>query len=270
MKTIKIFQIIFSIFFFTACVQPSNPPLANKEAPEASVGTDHTEVLIYGGPGSWKAEIDSLKTILYSHGVTYQELKPSQFNDLSLDELSKFKLVLFAGGDAPTVREALSVETRARIREAVQQRGLNYLGFCAGAWLAVAPAPAEGEVDVVYGLGVVNGPLLELNYLAKAGRSNSLDQARFPDGSQRKLLWYGGPITVDLPGTVLIRYSDGTAAASQVWSGKGLVIMSGLHPAADKPILNHLGLFDREAIAPEFAWSLIEAAIYQKPLPTFP
>lgn len=265
---------ISMLFFGVACTQPGAPIPPNTEqqlAPESSppVAADaRTDVLIYSGPGSWGAEIASLKEILFANGSTYEILSPQKLNRFTVEDYLKYKAILFAGGDAPTVRKVLSTETHARLREAVQVHGLNYIGFCAGAWLAVAPAPAPDE-DVVYGLGVVDGPVLTLNFLAKQNRNFALDYAIFPDGSRRHLLWYGGPITPDVPGGVIAKYSDGTPAITQIRSGKGLVIVSGLHPAANKKILTNVGLFTREAIAPEFAWALFESVIHNKPLPAF-
>lgn len=266
MKTI----VVGFLFLITlqSCVKPVADAPVEKVAPDSSVGLERTDVLIYSGPGSWRAEVEALKMILFSHGATYETLSPDQINKLSLQDFSKYRAILFAGGDAPTVCRALTTESHARIREAVQKKGINYLGFCAGAWLAVAPAAKPGE-DVVYGLGVVNAPLLKLNYLSLQGAHYALDNSIFPDGSQRKLLWYGGPVTLDLPGTVVAKYSDGTPAISQIKSGQGLVIMSGLHPAATKSILYYVGLYDREAIDPDFAWALLEAVITQKKLSTF-
>jgi glutamine amidotransferase-like uncharacterized protein len=225
-------------------------------------------VLIYSGEGSWGSEVESLEAILYSHGTTYQSVNASELDQLSLDQLSAYALIIFPGGDAPTVARNLSRETHARLRAAVQISGISYLGFCAGAWLAVSPAPAPGQ-DVSYGLGVVDGPIQSPNYLSKQGLEFAIVRAQFPGGRERELLWYGGPITPDLPNGVIAKYPDGTPAITQIHSGNGFVIVSGLHPTATGPILDVLGLSAPEAIAPDFAWALLDSAIRQKELPAF-
>lgn len=257
---------IFCLVFFVGCVQPTAP--ASDNLPDTIAGTEKTDVLIYGGPGTWRAETESLKKILLNHGATYEVVTNSQLDSFKVSDYLKFRAILFVGGDAPTVRNALNTDTHANIRRAVQQGGLGYLGFCAGAWLAVAPTPDPGN-DVVYGLGVVSGPVLQLNYLAKQGKEHALDEAIFPDGSHRKLLWYGGPITPEIPNGVVARYSDGTPAISQIKSGKGFVIISGLHPAATQPILDYLHLYEREAIYPDFAWQMLNGVIHKQPLSAF-
>ncbi|OFZ30663.1 MAG: hypothetical protein A2622_13415 [Bdellovibrionales bacterium RIFCSPHIGHO2_01_FULL_40_29] len=262
---------IFCLFTFTACVRPIEtiPVEVEDVLPDSTATPSSTTVLIYGGPGSWKAEIAALKNILFHQSLSYEVLKPNEINQMMESDYAKYKAIIFAGGDAPTVRQALSLQTRHYIRRAVQTQGLNYLGFCAGAWLAVAPEPAPGQ-DVVYGLGVIDGPVQELTQLSKMGLKYALDRSIFPDGSQRNLLWYGGPITPNHAGSIVAKYSDGTAAISQIRSGKGLVVISGLHPAATKGILKSLDINDKEASAPDFAWSLLEAVIHDKLLPTFP
>lgn len=250
---------------------PAQAPASEPErplAPHSNPGGAHTDALLFTGPSAWGAEVESLEEILYSHGTTYREVTPAQLEAMSLTELASFSALVIPGGDAPTMTRSMSAATHAKLREAVQEQGLNYLGFCAGAWLAVAPAPAPGE-DVVYGLGLVNGPVQELTALARQGREFAIAQALFPGGNKRNLLWYGGPITPDIPRGVVAKYPDGTPAISQLHSGKGFVVISGLHPAATLGVLNVLGLQEREAIAPEFAWQLLEAVIAQKELPTF-
>ncbi len=263
------FYLFILLILFTGCVKPSASAPREENSPDTSTSGTHGDVLIYGGPGSWRAEIESLKKILLAHDVSYRVLAAAELDRLVQEDFQQFSAIVFAGGDAPTVRNSLQLKTRVNIRNAVQFYGLSYLGFCAGAWMAVAPEPLNGEVDVSYGLGIVYGPILQLTFLAKQGLPHALDNAFFPNGSRRKLLWYGGPITLDLPGTVVAKYSDGTPAISQVYSGKGLVVISGLHPAATKSILLNVGLFESEAIAPEFAWALLDAVINRKRLTVF-
>ncbi len=263
-------KLILSFIFattLTSCNLRSTNSSANS-APSINPGVDRTDVLIYGGIGSWRPEINSLKETLYSNGATYNEVKAPELDRMPLNDLIKYRLLVIPGGDAETVTKHLSPHTHARLREAVQIEGLDYLGFCAGAWLAVAPAPPPGK-DVSYGIGFVDGPIQQTNFLYNQGFGFALTTAFFPDGTKRNQLWYGGPITPDVPGGVIAKYSDGTPAISQIWSGKGLVIISGLHPTATKSILTRLGIFDTEAIAPDLAWKILDAGINKKKLSAF-
>lgn len=262
-----------ALLLLGACAMPSNPgpPPAAQVArpPSAHRDGSHADVLLFAGASIWTSEVDSLANILIDHQATYQEVNSAELNAMSLDEIAQYALLVIPGGDAPTLTGSLSAETHARLRAAVQERGVNYLGFCAGAWVAVAPAPARPGDDVGYGLGIVDGPREGFNYLAKQGKEFAISRASFPDKTQRDLLWYGGPVTPDGLGAVIAKYPDGTPAISQLTSRQGFVIVSGLHPAATAGILNVLGISDTEAIDPEFAWSLLNAGIHAVPLPAF-
>jgi hypothetical protein len=150
----------------------------------------------------------------------------------------------------------------------VQKYGLNYLGFCAGAWLVASPDSTTPQGES-YGVGIVNDLFLKPTIYSTQGLEYTIVKATFPDGSERDLLWYGGPITPDIPGGVIAKYPDGNPAITQIWSGKGLVIISGLHPTVTKPILRVLGLFDSTAVDPELTWKILYAVIHGVTLPAY-
>lgn len=255
-------NIIFLAIFLSACGLKSPPP-STKLAPDNNPGEDRTEVLIYSGEGSWGDEVDSLAEILYSHHITYMEWDEDDLNHATDEDISKFSLILFPGGDSDLVTKYLKLETRDRIRKAVREDGVNYLGFCAGAWAVVSP-----EKDA-YGFRLLEGPYLKRTPYYKKGLEFSIAKAEFPDGSHRDLLWFGGPVTPDIPGGVIAKYPDGSPAISEMFAGKGFVIISGLHPAVNKLILNKIELYNKEAIDPKYAWKLLNAALNAKPLPAF-
>lgn len=266
----RIFAYLLIALTLTGCAIPNgeSPQPPPPASPVSFRGTDHTQVLIYGGANSWRPEIETLKSILFSHQVTYDEASSEQLNAMSLDEMANYNLLIVPGGNAYAITDSLNAKTRTRLREAVQQQGLSYIGFCAGAWIAVVPAPPVGQ-DLSYGLGLVDGPIQEHTYLEKQGREFGLSRASFPDGTQRELLWYGGPVTPNVPGGVVAKYADGTPAITQMAAGSGHVIISGLHPAINQLVMSSLGLSSPDAIAPEFAWKLLDAGIHKTNLPAF-
>jgi glutamine amidotransferase-like uncharacterized protein len=249
----------------TACAVPVDPP---GTVPLSNPGSGGTDALLYTGAGTWMPEIDSIARILYEHGATYQRANSEEFNAMSLDQLRDFRVLVVPGGSAAAITQSLTVETRARLREAVQQVGVNFLGFCAGAWIAFAPRPAPGQ-DVAYGIGVAEGPVLESTSMERDGKHYLVLPARLGDGHSRQMLWYGGPITPEIPGGVVARYPDGKPAITQVRSGKGLVVASGFHPAATQYVLNDLGLKDPDGQDYDFAWQMLDAAIHDRPMPAF-
>ena len=265
MKTIIL---ILSSFLCISCQLRSGPELEDKLPPSNFLINGKADVLVYTGKSNWILEVQSILTILFSHGISYREVTAKELNEITLEELLQSKLLVMPGGDSDLISAGLYTETGINLREAIQEHGLNYLGFCAGAWLAVAPKPEPG-LDPSYGLGLVDGPLLKKTYLQKQGLQYATPQITFADGIKRKQLWWGGPVTPDLPGSVYARFDDGTPAITQMYSGRGFVILSGVHPTATKAILNSIKSYEREAIAPDIAWKLIDSALNQKPLPTF-
>jgi len=236
--------------------------------PPAGVGRSaQTDVLLFTGNGAWGEEVKSLKDILAKNGATYKEVNSSQLDAMPVDEIAKFGAMCFPGGSSHTQAGSLTAETHARLREAVQQRGVNYVGFCAGAIIAQSPAPAPGK-DVTHGVGVVVGPVMAY-YRPREGGAKVMATLTFPDGSTNDVLWYGGPITKTPGGFVVAKYPDGNPAISEVWSGKGFSVLSAVHPAATQATLNSLGLKSSDGVHLDLAWKLINAAIRQQPLPAF-
>ncbi len=260
---------ILLLFLAGGCGLPHGAQPMPQPVPRSNPAPDgRTQVMIFAGDSAWSPEIDSVTEILYNHGVSYKSSDSWELNQLSLEQLSSYRLLIFPGGDAPTMTTSLTLGTRANLRDAVQKKGLSFIGFCAGAWLAISPLPPEGEA-ARYGIGVVEGPLQEFSFLEKTGQHWALDRITLPGHATRELLWYGGPATPETPGGVVARYSDGKPAISQLHSGNGFVIVSGVHPAATQAVLEALGLRSSEAVYPEFAWQLFEAGLKQAPMPAF-
>lgn len=238
---------------------PSQKPIRNYS----------TDVMIFNGSGTWGEEITSLQNILKSHGTSYQLVNSAQLDAMSLDDMAKFGLMIFPGGSGGTQAGSLSSDTHARLRAAVQERGVSYLGFCAGTFIAVAPAPAPGK-DVSYGLGIVDGPVLDYYYLENQLNPDiAMTMETFADGSKHDLVWYGGPVTLNTPGTVVAKYPNGDPAISETWSGNGFVMLSGVHPAATQATRDAYGLNDSDGLDFDLAWTLINSALTQSPLPVF-
>jgi glutamine amidotransferase-like uncharacterized protein len=280
-QTIRLLLLVGMTTIIAGCAMPlgDDPSSPGTTGPSAAGPTtsrpprrtdngSHSGVLIYDGASSWEAEVDSLAEILASHQVPYREVSSAELDAMSLENLSGYSLLIIPGGDAPTITNSLSAQTHARLRAAVQERGLSYLGFCAGAWLAISPAPEPGH-DVSYGIGFVSGPIQQETIYHKQGKEFAIVDASLADGTKRDLLWYGGPITPNVSGGVIARYPDGNPAITEMWSGQGLVIVSGLHPAATQGVFATLGVTSRNGVSFDLAWKLLDAGIRQQPLPGF-
>jgi glutamine amidotransferase-like uncharacterized protein len=251
----------------TSTQSPGTTPLPG--GPTQSVQRNYTtDALVFAGNGTWGSEVTSIETILASHGATYQEVSSAQLDAMTLQQLEQFGVLVFPGGEGGTEAGSLSAATHANLRAAVQQGGVSYIGFCAGAFIGEAPAPAPGG-DVSYGLGIVNGPVLDVYPLENQGVDYQMVELSYADGTTQDTLWYGGPVTFSGAGEVVAKYPDGTPAVSQTWSGAGFVILSGTHPTADAAILAALGLTSNDGTHTDTAWNLIQAALHQTPQAAF-
>jgi glutamine amidotransferase-like uncharacterized protein len=219
-----------------------------------------TDILVFTGSGTWGTEITDAENLFTSKGATYQEVNSAQLDAMTPDDIAKFGVIFIPGGTGSTEADSVSAATHSNLRTAVQSLGVSYVGFCAGAFVAVAPAPTNGG-DVSYGFGVVNGPVP--NEYAGPGTTADYFQValNFADGSTEDVLWYGGPIT---PNTgVIAKYPTGDPAISQIWSGNGLVVIAGVHPDLSTATLSSLGASPTTS-SQDLAWNIFNAAITQK------
>jgi glutamine amidotransferase-like uncharacterized protein len=235
----------------------TNPVQTN---PVTTTRNFSTDILIFTGSGTWSTEIGDAENLFTTKGATYQEVNSAQLDAMTPDDIAKFGVIFIPGGTGSTEAESVSAATHSNLRTAVQSLGVSYVGFCAGAFVAVAPAPTNGG-DVSYGFGVVNGPVPDLY----AGPGTSADYFQvalsFPSGSTEDVLWYGGPVT---PNTgVIAKYPTGDPAISQIWSGNGLVVIAGVHPDLSQATLADLGASPTTS-SQDLAWNIFSAAITQK------
>ncbi len=291
MKKVHLFfPLILGFLCFTGCgrsTSRNNDPLSTQNlnslpfpltfnsqpgaifgAPSEGPRAFSTDAMVFTGDGTWGTEINSLEGILANHHATYQEINSEQLESLSLSDLAQFGVLIFPGGQGATQAKSVSADTHDRLRKAIQQEGVGYLGLCAGAFIAVAPTPPVGQ-DVSYGFGIVNGPVPDYYFLEDQGIDISMTLHSFPDGTTQDILWYGGPVTPDGPGVVIAKYPNGNPAISQIWAGKGLVLLSGGHPTASQATLAALGVTSSDGIHQELAWKLVNAAIQGHPLLAF-
>jgi glutamine amidotransferase-like uncharacterized protein len=231
----------------------------------ASARSFATDVLVFTGDGTWSTEISDLEALLAAHDATYQEATSAQLDAMSAQDMATFGVIYIPGGEGGTEAQSVSSATHANLRAAVQQLGVSYVGFCAGAFVAVAPAPIDGG-DVSYGFGVVDGPILDLYDGPGSDLEYEQTLESYPDGSTENILWYGGPVTPDIG--VIARYPTGDPAISEIWSGQGLVIIAGVHPDLSQATLDALGVTP-DTPAQDIAWKIFQAALTQQLLPTF-
>jgi glutamine amidotransferase-like uncharacterized protein len=232
-----------------------------------------TDILLYNGSGVWSPEVASLRGIFNEHGASFDEVSSDELNAMSAEELGKYGAIVWPGGLGGTQSASLTTQTKDNLRKAVREQGVGYIGFCAGAFVAVSPTPASGKAPS-YGLSIVDGTELPYYYLeSDFERSGETDIAMtletFADGSTRDLVWYGGPVVTSGANSVIAKYPNGDAAISQMWSGNGWVILSAVHPTAPQSVRDTYALDDADGTDLDLAWKLVDAAVHQTALLVF-
>ena len=230
------------------------------------------DFLIYNGYGIDTTGTDALVEIIQSKGLTQRVVTEEEFNPMTADEFAQYGTFIWPGGYNSEIDEELSPSARRELRKAVIQKGLNFVGICAGAFLAVGPKTDVDDVPA-WGLALIEGNYLQ-NYTTSSGRREAMVPTSFPDGSMRQLMLWSGPF-FDLNAQktnaqVIARYAeDSKPAMIQAKVNNSLVVLSGPHPEAPQLWQTESGLVDVDGLDWEIAWKLINAAHTGQPLPSW-
>ena len=105
----------------TACA----PPASNIAPP----------ILLFSGTGTSPNDVAAVEAILDEKHLEYSTVNSRQLNGMSESQLMAYRLMIVPGGNFIDMGNSLTPNTTANIHNAVQG-GLNYLGICAGGFLA--------------------------------------------------------------------------------------------------------------------------------------
>ena len=217
------------------------------------------EILLFNGAGSSPNDVKAFETILKDQHVIYSKVNSSQLNQMSEAQLREHRLLIVPGGNFLAIGNGLNAVASANIRNAVQN-GLNYLGVCAGAFLA-GNSPSNG-------LNLTAG----VKFRFYAAEDRGIHKAAVPIGvvgaTTLDHYWEDGPKPTGW-GTVLGKYPDGTPAIVQGTSGTGCVILCGVHPEAPAGWRRGMAFTTPASADTAYAWTLIHAALNRESLPHF-
>src|SRR5207248_1045830 len=138
----------------------------------------------------------------------YDTVNSPQLENMTLTQLSKYKLIVWPGGDSLVQNSNLDKATKQRVHDAVVKNGVSYVGFCAGTFIAVAPSqPAQGG----WGLGIVTAAYVPV-YPAVPNPSEStaaMVWTTYANGTKRDLVWWDGPVAPNLSNGIISKYPSG-------------------------------------------------------------
>jgi hypothetical protein len=201
----------------------------------------------------------ALETVLRSHNFGYTIVDSSQLNAMTESQLRAHRLLVVPGGNFVQMGKGLAPATAARVRKAVTS-GLNYLGICAGAFLA-GNSPFNG-------LNLTHGVVFPFYAAEAQGIRKAAVWVQMAGEPPLHQYWEDGPA---LPGwgDVVGKYPDGTPAIVEANVGGGWVILSGVHPEAPESWRSGMTFVTPASIDNAYSAKLIEAALLRTPLPHF-
>jgi glutamine amidotransferase-like uncharacterized protein len=181
-------------------------------------------VLLFTGTGTSPKDVAAIETILNSSHLSYSTVNSSQLNGMAESQISLYRLLIVPGGNFVDMGSSLTAGTTANVRNAVKG-GLNYLGICAGGFLAGSlPAPYNS-------FDLSSGVKFGFYSAEETGTRKAVVRITTAEGPALDQYWEDGPQLTGW-GEVVGKYPDGTPAIVEGSVGQGWVILSGVHAEA--------------------------------------
>jgi biotin protein ligase-like protein len=216
-------------------------------------------ILLFNGAGTSANDVNAIETILKNNKLRYSTVDSRQLNSMTESQLLHSQLLIIPGGNFIEIGDGLSPDTFATVRSAIE-RGLNYLGICAGAILA-------GHKDVNC-LNLTSGVKFDFYADVNRGVHKNVVTIVTAHGENLDQYWEDGP-QLNGWGKVVSKYPDGSAATVQGALGKGWVILCGFHPEAPESWRSDMDFATPVSSSNAYAVAIIEAALQHRELPHY-
>jgi glutamine amidotransferase-like uncharacterized protein len=216
-------------------------------------------ILLFNGTGTSANDVAAVETILKDDHLGYSTVNSRQLNGMSESQLMAYRLMIVPGGNFIAIGNNLTPSTTSNIHNAVQG-GLNYLGICGGAFLA-------GHASY-NSLNLTSG----VRFAFYADESRGIRKAAVAIAGvgtpALEHYWEDGPQLTGW-GAVVGKYPDGTPAIVEGTSGKGWVILSGVHPEAPASWRRGMNFATPASVDNAYAGKLIDVALHRTWLPYY-
>lgn len=205
---------IITLLFFAGCIKAhkGHMPLG-----------ENAPILLFNGTGSSDNDVEAFETLMDENGFFYSTASSKELNAMNAQQLLKYKLLIVPGGNFIEMAKHITDSTAANIHKAVQQ-GLNYHGICAGGFLA-------GCSKYYNSFNLTQGVAFGFYAVSARGVRKEAVTLTYPDKAVLEHYWEDGPQFTGW-GFVIAKYPDATPAIVEGASGKGCVILSGVHAEA--------------------------------------
>jgi glutamine amidotransferase-like uncharacterized protein len=190
---------------------------------------------LFTGTGTSPNDVAAIATILDSSQLRYSTVNSFQLNWMAESQISGYRLLIVPGGNFVDMGNSLTAGTAANVRNAVKG-GMNYLGICAGGFLAGNfPAPYHSfnlSSGVKFGFySPEKNDSLPGHWSPQYQTRKAAVRIATAEGPALDQYWESGPRFTGW-GEVVGKYPDGTPAIVEGSVGQGWVILSGVHPEA--------------------------------------
>ena len=259
MKTARRILIIASLAListaFTGCERHSD------KGGGISAKSANASILVFNGTGTSPNDVSALETILDDNRLNYVTANTSQLNQMSEPQIREYRLLIIPGGNFVDIGNSLTSSTTTNIRNAVHA-GVNYLGICAGGFLAGSFGSGYNSLNLTSGV----------QFGFYSAESRGVRKAAVPIASAGaptlEHYWEDGPQFTGW-GTVVGKYPDGTPAVVQGTFGSGWVVLTGVHPEAPENWRGGMTFTTSASADNAYAFTLIRAALDRTSLPHY-
>lgn len=247
---------------FTGCGTPgSTVGIPARAAAAVPLGAPTTpSILLFNGTGTIANDVSAVETILTANKLTYSTANSSQLDAMTETQLKAYKLFIVPGGNSITIGDNLKSSTTTNIHNAVINDGLHYLGICAGGFF--------GGYSIYNGLNLTSGVWFDFYEDYYDGITKEAVEVSQSSGTKLDQYWQDGPEFTGW-GSVVGKYPDGTPAIVEGSSGKGWVILAGIH--AEAPASWRYGMTFTTSVVVDnaYAGTLVLAALNGTSLPHY-
>ena len=218
-------------------------------------------MLLFTGTGTSANDVAAIEAILNSSHLNYSTVSSTQLNGMAEAQISEYRLLIVPGGNFVDMGNSLTAGTTANVRNAVKG-GLNYLGLCAGGFLAGSlPAP-------YHSFDLSSGVKFGFYSAEKNGTRKAAVRITTAEGPALDHYWEDGP-QLSGWGDVVGTYPDGTPAIVEGSAGKGWVILTGIHAEAPASWRRGMTFTTPASADTAYARTLIVAALNRATLPHY-
>jgi glutamine amidotransferase-like uncharacterized protein len=236
---------------FTACTVPRA-----ERADKAKTG-----ILLFTGTGTSPNDVKAFETLLVSNHLGFSTASSFELNRMKEEELRSYLLLIIPGGNFVDMGNGLTSNTTSKVRDAVYN-GLNYLGVCAGAFLA-------GNFPTPYkSFNLTSGVKFGFYAAENRGIHKAPVAISIAGGPALDQYWEDGPQLAGW-GSVVGKYPDGTPAIVEGTFGNGWMILTGVHAEAPESWRHGMTFKTPATEDNTYAGTLIQAALNRTPLSRF-